>query len=701
MAVNGARANIDVDFQLASPALPAVATPEQAVLIIGPDLRLLSADSISGLSPTPVYNSSDTFTIEMPDILTGNNKLISSSDNLVTILLKFGTNHVTYYSDNLPSGITITVSNGFVTKIEIAGSLVANLFPNSTYSAPARVYVGGTYLSTDLASKITPVTSANFDIYFGSNISGPSTPLAWAVKLALTVNDTLPVYVVALDSIDTTTLNGSYNDYVKALNYVMRDELSYYIIPLTRNEGVIDYMKAFLKAAATKRREKFAILAPELPTTEAPTEIGQGTGIDYVPPIGDTTFTDTVPNTFSIYFRPVEFGTTHNDEKITFDINATSVTVTYDSVAGEYTVGFPANQTVKGFIDSVNSSGVLQANVDHDGLSYLANTLDNSSAPTDALLSGGENKVKYVNYNGSTYADFDSANGTYKDVVSTLYLTIAGFPEKFSIDTAITTPAAYSGGIDEVFNGIIIASDAINYGNPVTEDVYVYEPGAAIDIVNNIEDRDKAVDYGIAYVQQFAYARIVLLWGDKVTIYDVDHDLTYAAVILAAEMSSLGPNFSLTEYPVPIISAITGTNDTFSDNDQLADLRSYGWWVLVKDSPSSPVKTSLQYTTDVSSLKMAESTTIRCLDAIAKRIRATLRPILARYDVNSPTTISDVVTPSTKAVIDSILADKLAIDVQITKVYPSTVSGEEDTMIVEGTVTIGQPMNRLKFTFLI
>lgn len=106
----------------------------------------------------------------------------------------------------------------------------------------------------------------------------------------------------------------------------------------------------------------------------------------------------------------------------------------------------------------------------------------------------------------------------------------------------------------------------------------------------------------------------------------------YHCAVTAAMKGQYNPSQPFTELPVSGFTRPIGSSDRFTES-QMATAASGGIWWDIQDAPGNPLKSRHQLTTDLTSLKTQESSITSAIDALAKRVRNTVKRYTGRYNI--------------------------------------------------------------------
>ena len=147
----------------------------------------------------------------------------------------------------------------------------------------------------------------------------------------------------------------------------------------------------------------------------------------------------------------------------------------------------------------------------------------------------------------------------------------------------------------------------------------------------------------------------------------------------------------LTNVPGSGITETFGSQDVFSET-QLNKMAEGGTWIMTQDSPSGPVYSRHQMSTDVTSVAKREMSITKALDFTSKFIRKSLKPYIGRYNI----------TPSFLKLVGTVLngvARYLAREGYIEDMKVNSIKQDDispDTIYVEIEVKVLYPVNYIK-----
>lgn len=141
------------------------------------------------------------------------------------------------------------------------------------------------------------------------------------------------------------------------------------------------------------------------------------------------------------------------------------------------------------------------------------------------------------------------------------------------------------------------------------------------------------VDILVATAEAYKDRRLTLVLPDKIYVAPSGSEIEVSGAFAASNVAALyainEPGAPMSLAPVPGISRISGSNDTFT-NAQLKELTSAGIMMLVQTSPLVSPIIRFEASTDVSNKKVQQRSYTRVVDALAKALRNTLNAILGR-----------------------------------------------------------------------
>ena len=140
-------------------------------------------------------------------------------------------------------------------------------------------------------------------------------------------------------------------------------------------------------------------------------------------------------------------------------------------------------------------------------------------------------------------------------------------------------------------------------------------------------------------------SRCVMVWPNECLVASLTNALTsqqnwqkgwYLACAVGGMVAGLPSHQGFTYIGIGGVEQIRNTNDYFTD-DQLTELRDFGWYVFVQESESSLPYTIHEVTTDVSAYAFGELMNIKNFDYIATYYKEILQQFLGRWNIINET----------------------------------------------------------------
>jgi len=144
--------------------------------------------------------------------------------------------------------------------------------------------------------------------------------------------------------------------------------------------------------------------------------------------------------------------------------------------------------------------------------------------------------------------------------------------------------------------------------------------------------------------------RVVMTWPNEVLVSGVENELTgeqnnqpgqYLACAVGGMVAGLPSHQGFTFIGIGGIQQIFNSNDYFTD-DQLTDLRNFGWYVFVQEGEASLPYTIHEVTTEIDTYAFGELMNVKNFDYISLFYKEILEKFLGRYNI-LPETISTIV----------------------------------------------------------
>lgn len=186
-------------------------------------------------------------------------------------------------------------------------------------------------------------------------------------------------------------------------------------------------------------------------------------------------------------------------------------------------------------------------------------------------------------------------------------------------------------------------------------------------------------------------------WGGStgmVTVYAPVPGFYYCAQVAGLAIGT-APEQPLTNYPTTGLSQVYASQDLFSE-EQLNVLGEGGTWIMTQDSPSAPIVSRHQMTTDITSVAKRELSITKALDYTAKLMRSTLKPYIGRFNI----------TPDFLKLANSIMVSiglflkrtGVINDLKVLSLVQDDLS--PDTIRAEIEVLVKYPVNYIKITLV-
>lgn len=158
-------------------------------------------------------------------------------------------------------------------------------------------------------------------------------------------------------------------------------------------------------------------------------------------------------------------------------------------------------------------------------------------------------------------------------------------------------------------------------------------------------DKPAQVDELGTITTSLQHHRCVMVWPNECLVSGLTNALTgnqnwqkgwYLACAVGGMIAGLPSHQGFTNIGIAGVSQIRNTNDYFTD-DQLTELRDFGWYVFVQESESSLPYTIHEVTTDVSAYAFGELMNIKNFDYIATFYKEILEDFLGSWNILSET----------------------------------------------------------------
>lgn len=146
-----------------------------------------------------------------------------------------------------------------------------------------------------------------------------------------------------------------------------------------------------------------------------------------------------------------------------------------------------------------------------------------------------------------------------------------------------------------------------------------------------------------------SYYRCLMVWPNECYVASLQNELTgqqnkqtgqYLACAVGGMVAGLPSHQGFTYIGIGGIEQIFNSNDYFTD-DQLTDLRDFGWYVFVQDSEASLPYTIHEVTTDVSAYAFGEFMNVKNFDYISTYFKEIVEGFLGKWNI-IPETITAI-----------------------------------------------------------
>lgn len=161
-------------------------------------------------------------------------------------------------------------------------------------------------------------------------------------------------------------------------------------------------------------------------------------------------------------------------------------------------------------------------------------------------------------------------------------------------------------------------------------------------------DKAGQVDELGAITTSLKYHRCVMVWPNECLVASLENELTglqnwqkgwYLACAVGGMVAGLPSHQGFTNIGIGGIEQIRNSNDYFTD-DQLTELRDFGWYVFVQESEASLPYTIHEVTTEVTAYAFGEFMNIKNFDYIATYYKEILEDFLGSWNIVAETLVA-------------------------------------------------------------
>jgi hypothetical protein len=162
-------------------------------------------------------------------------------------------------------------------------------------------------------------------------------------------------------------------------------------------------------------------------------------------------------------------------------------------------------------------------------------------------------------------------------------------------------------------------------------------------------DKDGQVRELGTITTSLSYYRCLMVWPNECYVASLENELTeqqnkqsgqYMACAVGGMVAGLPSHQGFTYIGIGGIEQIFNSNDYFKD-DQLTDLRDFGWYVFVQESETSLPYTIHEVTTEVSTYAFGEFMNVKNFDYISTYMKEIVEQFLGKWNI-LPETISAI-----------------------------------------------------------
>lgn len=169
----------------------------------------------------------------------------------------------------------------------------------------------------------------------------------------------------------------------------------------------------------------------------------------------------------------------------------------------------------------------------------------------------------------------------------------------------------------------------------------------------------------------------------------------YAAASIAGMVASKPPQQGFTNYPIPGISGVVGT-EKFTKR-QLNQMAGGGTYILIQDSPGAAVSSRHQLSTDTTTVESRELSITKVVDFAAKFLRAGIRSYIGTEVVNKD--LLDSISTTIQGMLTFLTENGVLIGANLNQIVQSKT--QPDTIIVDITLSVPYPCNYIQLTLVV
>lgn len=219
-------------------------------------------------------------------------------------------------------------------------------------------------------------------------------------------------------------------------------------------------------------------------------------------------------------------------------------------------------------------------------------------------------------------------------------------------------------------------------------------------IANTTAGKIQEIETISARAEGFASRRCRMQQCDqvKVTVSGVEQLVPgfYASAAKAGQLAGNGPSQPYTEFPIAGFTGVTGSNDIYKPSLMNQAAGSGTEW-LIQEGDGAPIKSRHQLTTDPSSLETREQSITNALDYGAKLLRTIMRFYIGKYNITD--TYLQNLSTIAQAGLEYIVDKRVWQGGDLNNVLQDETN--PDTILVDVTVSVFSPANRIRITLIV
>lgn len=165
----------------------------------------------------------------------------------------------------------------------------------------------------------------------------------------------------------------------------------------------------------------------------------------------------------------------------------------------------------------------------------------------------------------------------------------------------------------------------------------------------------------------------------------------------AGMVGGLNPALPMTNRPIGVFTAVTGTNDRYT-KQELNQMAAGGADLIVQETDGAALSSRMQVTTDLTSLASREQSIVRAVDYCAKFYRLSLRQYIGSYNITQSflDTLSSVIEGLSRWLVEE---GRVVAGASMSNLLQD--DQQPDTVLADVSITALYPLNYLQITLLV